>query len=100
MRTELRDPRLLADVVSITQVNVSADLQHANIYISILGDEEAKGSTMKALAAAGPYLRHRLTERIDIRRIPALHFILDETIEEAAHILELMKRVPGEEPPA
>ena len=93
IRSELRDPRL-ADIVSITRVDVSSDLQKANIYASVLGDEEAKAATMKALAAAASFLRHHLTERISIRRTPVLHFVLDETIEEAAHILELMKHIP------
>ena len=51
IRTELRDPRL-ADIVSITRVDISPDLKNAKIYASVLGDEEAKTATMKALAAA------------------------------------------------
>ena len=93
IRNELRDPRL-AEIVSITRVDISPDLQNASVYASVLGDEEAKLSTMKALVAASPFLRHHLNERIAIRRIPTLHFILDETIEQAAHILELMKQMP------
>jgi len=93
IRSELRDPRL-ADIISITRVDVSPELQNANIYTSVLGDDEAKGATMKALAAAAPFLRRHLTERITIRRTPVLHFILDQTIEEAAHILELMRQMP------
>ena len=93
IRSELRDPRL-ADVVSITRVDISPDLQNANVYASVMGDEQAKTSTMKALTAAAPFLRHHLIERITIRRTPTLHFVLDQTIEEAAHILELMKQVP------
>ena len=91
--SELRDPRL-ADIVSITRVDVSPDLRNANIYASVLGDEEAKAATMKALSAAATFLRRHLTERITIRRTPVLHFVLDQTIEEAARVLELMKRMP------
>lgn len=96
--SELRDPRL-ASIVSITRVDISADLQNANVYVSVLGDEQAKASTMQALTAAAPFLRHHLTERIDIRRIPVLHLLLDETIEEAARVLELMKHVPEQKSP-
>ena len=93
IRSDLRDPRL-ADIVSITRVNVSPDLQNADIYTSVLGDEQAKASTMEGLAAAAPFLRRHLRERITIRRTPVLHFVLDETIEEAARILELMRQMP------
>jgi len=94
----LRDPRL-AELVSITRVDVSADLQNASIYVSVLGDDEAKTSTMTALQAAAHFLRRQLSERLTIRRIPSLHFHLDESIEEAAHILELMKQVPDKKSP-
>jgi ribosome-binding factor A len=90
--TELRDPRLAA-MVSVTRVDVSPDLENASAYISVLGDADAKRSTMQALVAASAFLRRRLLERVRIRRIPALHFFLDETIEEAAHVLDLMKQV-------
>ena len=99
LHSELRDPRL-ADIVSITRVEISPDLQNASVYASVLGDEQAQLSTMKALTAASPFLRRHLTGRISIRRIPILHFALDESIEEAAHLLELMKRMPGIEPPS
>ncbi len=93
----LRDPRL-AELVSITRADVSADLRNANVYVSVLGDAQAKASTMTALQAAAPFLRRQLSERLTIRRIPSLHFRLDESIEEAAHILELMKQVPETKP--
>ncbi len=98
IRSELRDPRL-ADIVSITRVDISPDLQNASVYFSVLGDEQAKASTTKALTAAAPFLRHHLMERIAIRRTPSLHFVLDQTIEEAAHVLELMKQVPDQKSP-
>ncbi len=96
IRTELRDPRL-GGIVSVTRVDVSPDLEKASAYVSILGEKEVKQSTMQALAAAAPFLRRHLIERIRIRRVPVLHFVLDETIEEAAHILDLMKQVEEEQ---
>ncbi len=89
---EVRDPRL-ADFVSITQVEISPDLANASVHASVMGDEQAKRSTIEALTAAAPFLRRHLTERIAIRRIPILHFLLDESIEEAARLLTLMKQV-------
>jgi ribosome-binding factor A len=49
-----------------------------------------------ALTHAAPFLRRHLLERIRIRRVPRLHFHLDETIEEAAHVLDLMRQVSQE----
>jgi ribosome-binding factor A len=92
IRSELRDPRL-GDIISITRVEVSPDLENASAYVSVMGDAETKVSTMQALTAAAPFLRRHLVERVRIRRIPALRFVLDETMEEAAHVLELMKKV-------
>jgi ribosome-binding factor A len=96
IRAELRDPRL-ADIVSVTHVDVSPDLNTALVYASVLGDDDAKALTMEALTAAAPFLRRRLGERVRVRRIPALHFRLDETIERAADMLRLMRDVrdPG-----
>jgi len=99
IRSELRDPRL-ADVVSITRVDISPDFKDAGVYASVLGDEEAKLSTLKALTAAASFLRQHLGQRITLRRTPMLHFVLDESIEEAAHVLELMKQMPKTKPPS
>jgi len=96
IRSEVRDPRM-AGLVSITKVDVSPDLEHATVYVSILSDDEARAATMTALKSAAPYLRRHLLERVRIRRIPALQFVLDHTIEDAARVLELMKRVADED---
>ena len=99
IRSEVRDPRLAA-LVSITKVDVSPDLEHATVYVSILSDEEEKAASMTALRSAAPYLRRHLLSRIRIRRIPALQFVLDHSIEDAAHVLELMKKVADKDRPA
>lgn len=96
IQSELRDPRL-GPFVSITRVDTSPDLEKATVYVSVMGDDEAKQSTMQGLKAAGPFLRRQLLARVHIRRIPVLQFALDETIEEAAHVLDLMKKAPGKD---
>lgn len=96
IRSELRDPRLGA-MVSVTRVDISPDLENASAYVSVMGEDEEKVSTMKALSAAAPFLRRQLLERIHIRRIPTLRFVLDESIEEAARVLDLMKKVSGKD---
>lgn len=98
IRTELSDPRI-GEIVSITRVDVSPDLENASAYVSVLGDHEAKVSTMRALSHASPFLRRHMLERLRIRKVPHLHFLLDETIEEAAHVLDLMRQVSREKRP-
>jgi ribosome-binding factor A len=96
--TELRDPRL-GTLISITRVDVSPDLENADVYVSVMGEPAEKAASMQALTHAAPYLRHELLPRVAIRRIPHLKFHLDESIEEAAHVLELMKQL-GQRPKA
>jgi ribosome-binding factor A len=92
---DLRDPRMAA-IVSITSVDISPDLETSLIKVSVLGEEAEKRGTIEALTHATPHLRRELLHRVRVRHIPQLHFILDETIEEAAHVLELMRKVsPG-----
>lgn len=97
LRRQLRDPRL-AEIVTVTRADVSPDLALARVYISVLGDAEAKASTLRALTAAAPFMRYHLKSRLTIKRTPNLQFFLDESMEEAAHILDLMKRIPGAKP--
>ena len=97
LRRQLRDPRL-AEIVTVTRADVSPDLALARVYISVLGDAEAKASTLRGLTAAAPFMRYHLKSRLTIKRTPNLQFFLDESMEEAAHILDLMKRIPGAKP--
>ncbi len=90
---ELRDPRL-AEIVTLTRVSTSPDLSQATAYVSVMGDEETKSATVEALTHAAPYIRRQLIGRLAIRRTPDIHFSLDETMEEAAHVLDLMKHLP------
>ena len=97
IRRELRDPRL-AEIVTLTRVSTSPDLATATVYVSVMGDAEEKSGTMQALTRAAPFIRHQLIRRLNIRRTPDITFTLDESMEEAAHLLDLMKRLPPARP--
>lgn len=92
---ELRDPRITG-LISVTQVDVSPDLENATVHVSVMGDADEQKSSLAALAHAAPWMRRELLQRIHIRRIPALVFELDRTIEEGARILDLMRKVSSE----
>jgi ribosome-binding factor A len=96
IQTELRDPRLTS-LVSITRVDVSPDLENADVHVSIMAEPPEKSASVQALNHAAPFLRKELLHRMRIRRIPQLKFHLDDSIAEAAHVLDLMKQVEHRE---
>jgi len=97
IRRELRDPRL-AEFVTLTRVSTSPDLQTATVYVSVMGDEEEKANTMRALTRAAPFIRRQLIRRLNIRRTPDMTFMLDESMEKAAQLLDMMKQLPPAHP--
>ncbi len=92
LRRELRDPRL-AQLITITKVEVTSDLQHARVYVSVLGHEEEKAAALGALQGASTYLRRLLGQRLVLRRIPALQFRLDESLERGDRLLRIMDQL-------
>jgi len=88
---ELKDPRL-AGLVTVTEVRVSPDLKQARIYVSVMGTQAEQTSALQGLAAAAGYVRHELTERLQMRRAPEVHFVLDHTEEYGQRIEELLRQ--------
>lgn len=84
----LRDPRV--GFVTVMDVEVSPDLRHAQVYVSVLGDEEEKAASMEALERAAGYVRSRVGEAVTLKYLPKLQFRLDRTIERAARIDSLI----------
>ncbi len=95
LRTRMKDPRV--GFASITHVEVSGDLRHAKIFVSVMGSEEERVATMRALKHATGFLRHELAGRIVLRYMPELVFKLDNSIAEGARILELIHQIEQEE---
>jgi ribosome-binding factor A len=95
LRTRVKDPRV--GFASITHVDVSGDLRHARIHISVLGTEEEQAATIRALKHATGFLRHELASRLVLRYMPELVFKLDTSIEQGSRILELIRQIENEE---
>jgi ribosome-binding factor A len=93
---ELNDPRL-AQITSVTRVDVSPDLKTARVYISVLGDDAEKLASMEALESAAGLLRNALRDRVRIRYTPSLRFLPDTTIEAGAEMLALIDKVADED---
>lgn len=87
----VKDPRI--GFVSITDVEVSADLRHAKIFVSVLGDETAKTGTMAGLGSAQKFIRGELGRRLQMRYTPEIMFKLDSSIERGSRITSLIRDV-------
>jgi ribosome-binding factor A len=95
----IKDDRVGTGMVSITDVDVSGDLQHAKIYVSIYGTEEAKTETMAGLKSATGYVRSELGARIRLRRTPEVVFIQDRSLERGSKVLSLLNQIKQERKP-
>jgi ribosome-binding factor A len=85
----LRDPRL--GFVTITDVRVTGDLQHASVFYTVLGTEQERADTAEALRSATGMLRSEVGRKLGIRLTPTLEFIPDAIPENAGHIEDLLR---------
>ncbi|MDQ0494318.1 MULTISPECIES: 30S ribosome-binding factor RbfA [Paenibacillus] len=95
IQTELKDPRI--GFITVTGVDVTNDLSQAKVYLSVLGDEEQKTSSLKALDKANGYLRSELGKRIRLRHVPELIFKIDESIAYGSRIEKLLSDIDKDE---
>ncbi len=95
--TEAHDPELRP--VTITDVEMPADLKSARVYFSCLGEREDQDRASAALDRASGYLRREVTRRCGLRYAPELFFIFDRTLERGARIEELLAQVRTTPPP-
>lgn len=98
--TDIKDDRVGSGMVSVTDVDVSGDLQHAKIFVSIYGTDEAKAETMAGLKSATGFVRSELGQRIRLRRTPEVVFLEDHSLERGDRVLNLLSRLNQERQPA
>jgi len=96
---ELKDPRLEGSVVA-SEVRVQPDMKHARIFISVQGSEKERADAVKALEHASGFIRSELVERLQLRRVPELHFTLDLSQEHAERVEQLLKEMKKDKPSA
>ena len=92
----IRDERVHQGMVSITGVEVSGDLQHCKIFVSVLADASARDEVMDGLQAASGYLRGELGRRLQMRRAPEVVFQLDRGLEKGTSVLNLLGELERE----
>lgn len=91
---EAQDPRLAG--VTVTDVQISPDLGHARVYISLIGDEEEKHEALEALNHASGFLRHQIGDRLELRHVPRLAFHFDASLERGQRILNILHQIEEE----
>ncbi len=94
----LRDPRI--GFVTVMDVEVTRDLRKATMFISVVGDDEAKREATEALESALGHIRHEVSQRVTLRHVPEFAVVYDETSERAARVTALIDRIPTDCPPA
>ena len=91
--------RLEVSVVA-SEVRVQPDMKHARVFISVKGTNKEQSDAIKALEHASGYIRRELVERLQLRRVPELHFTLDLSQEHLERIERLLKEMKKDNPPA
>ena len=99
MLRNVKDPRLCG-IISITKVVSSPDLRYATVFVSVLGTDDERRSSLQGLTAASTFMRRELSSRLDLRRVPDLHFQADTSIEASSQLLQLMNDLRVEADPA
>ncbi len=92
----LKDPRL--GFVTITGVDTAPDLRNAIVYFSVLGTDEERSATIKALDSAASHVRSALGRRVRLKYLPKLDFRLDASIEHGTYMSNLLREIAAETP--
>ncbi|HXK66671.1 MAG TPA: 30S ribosome-binding factor RbfA [Spirochaetota bacterium] len=92
--TEIKDPRI--GFVTVTNVELSKDYAYADVYVSVLGDENNKKKSMAGLQSARGFIQYRVGKALSIRTIPEIRFHLDTSIEEGVDMVNLLEKLEKE----
>ena len=96
LQRRIRDPRLAS--ITVTGVEVSPDLKQATVFVTSLGDREARREALQNLQRASSFIRRELSQSLNMRFTPDLHFVLDESWQRGARIDQLLDQIHENEP--
>lgn len=94
LANEIKDKNI--NFVTVTAVNVTNDLSFAKVYVTVL-DDEKRETTMKSLQDASGFIRSKLFDRVDMRNVPELTFVYDESIAYGKKIENLIEKIKSKE---
>ena len=90
---EMHDPRI--KLVTVTRAEVSGDLQHAKVYVSIMGTEKEQQLTLRGLRHASGFVQSRLAKRLQTRYTPVIQFVLDQGVKKSIEMTRLINEALG-----
>jgi ribosome-binding factor A len=94
---EIRDPRVKG--VTVTRTEVSGDLQHAKVYVSVMGTEKDQALCMRGLQHSAGYVQSKLAKRLQTRFLPVLTFVLDKGVKNSIEMTRLINEALGKKVP-
>jgi ribosome-binding factor A len=99
LATEVKDPRVTG-LVTVTGCEVTRDLRHAKVFVSIMGTDAERAGTLEGLASVATHLRSRVGRALQLRLAPEIKFHADESIARAARIEDLLAQIKDSQPAA
>jgi ribosome-binding factor A len=93
----VKDPRI-SRLTTVTGVEVTRDLRHAKVFVSVMGDDAERAATFEGLASVAGYLRSRVGRALHLRLAPGIEFRPDESIARAARIESLLAKIKDAQP--
>ncbi len=93
---DVRNPKV-APLVTVTKVEISADLQHARVFISVIGSDQQKSDTIEALQSAAGFIAIHASKKVVLRHFPALNFKLDTSVDEHLRIDAILNKIHEEQ---
>jgi ribosome-binding factor A len=91
--SEIKDPRV--GFVTVTAVETSADLRHARVFVSVLGDDPRRQRSMDGLESAHGFLQRRVASELRLKNTPTLQFLYDDSLDRGLRIQELLDEEEG-----
>jgi ribosome-binding factor A len=95
IRKEVKNPHL-PKLITITHVDVTKDLHHAKVYVSVIGDEKTKQEALQTLLSASGFIGVHASKEVKLRFFPELTFVLDDTVDKQIRIEELIHQIEKE----
>ncbi|MDP2361685.1 MAG: 30S ribosome-binding factor RbfA [bacterium] len=92
----LREHGELAAQITVGEVRLSSDLSHANVFVAVMGDADKRETMLRQLMHRNKEIRRALAARLRIRAVPILRFLLDESLDRAEQVEELLRRIQSE----
>ena len=90
---EVKDPKLVNQLISVTDVEVSGDLRHAKVFVSIMGDETLQDEILEVLQGNTSKIRSAIGQRIRLRHTPEIDIRLDNSLERGARVTQLLNQI-------